>query len=300
MKWIALILMTIDHIASFGVNVIRPEIVLVMRLLGRLVFPLFCYQAVMSYRRTRTLSLYFFRLLLFGLLSQLIVPLAGSPFEHYVFGNVIFTFCVGIMLLFGYDLVRAFFETRKRAEGAKEGSPTPLPGTSSGTSSGEQTWSVDYRQRWYVTVKSITLPAESALWFGMVSILLALVLTFVIHPDFSYFGLAGFLLFHILDSVERPFYAISDKTTERRKIFHFTFGYVVLNIAWFWIRILFLDTDLQPALIQLVSPLAVFLFPKLSKAKKSNAIGKYFFYIYYPIHLFLIIRLFLDLTPPAR
>ncbi len=293
MKWIALILMTIDHIASFGVNVIRPEVVLVMRLLGRLVFPLFCYQGVMSYRRTRTISLYFFRLLLFGLLAQLIVPLAGSPFEHYVFGNVIFTFCVGIMLLFGYDLVRAFFEIKKREEGAKAGGATAL----SGGSSDGRTWSIDYRQRWYVTVKSITLPAESALWFGMASILLALVLTFVMHPDFGYFGLASFLLFHILDSIERPFYAISDESAERRKIVHFFLGYMALNLVWFLIRLRFSNIDLQQGLTQMVSPLAVLLFPQLSKGKKSTIVGKYFFYVYYPLHLFLIIRLFIDLAP---
>jgi hypothetical protein len=93
LKWIAVATMTVDHVGA----IFYPNYV-VLRIIGRISFPLFSYLAALGFETTRNIKKYFIRLLLFGLVSQVPFYLAtGSGiFEHL---NIFFTLSFGILFI---------------------------------------------------------------------------------------------------------------------------------------------------------------------------------------------------------
>jgi hypothetical protein len=94
LKWVAIVTMTVDHI---GV-VLYPDYV-VLRVIGRLAFPLFAYLLVLGTESTRDLRGYFNRLLFFALISQLPYSLANgiAPWEKL---NIFFTLSLGLIMIY--------------------------------------------------------------------------------------------------------------------------------------------------------------------------------------------------------
>jgi len=89
--------MTIDHIGA----ILYPEFTL-LRIIGRLSFPLFSYLLVLGVESTRNVRNYFIRLFLFALISQIPFSLAlGNMlvnFEEYRL-NIFFTLAFGVVIL---------------------------------------------------------------------------------------------------------------------------------------------------------------------------------------------------------
>jgi hypothetical protein len=94
LKWMALITMTIDHIGA----ILYPENS-VLRMIGRLSFPLFCYLLVLGLESTRNVKRYFARLFIFALISQVPFYLAFElePFESL---NIFFTLSSGLIFIY--------------------------------------------------------------------------------------------------------------------------------------------------------------------------------------------------------
>lgn len=98
LKIIAVIAMTIDHIALFLLNEGNPEYN-IMRGIGRLAFPIFCYQLVIGTKYTRDKFEYLYRLFFFGLISEIPYDLAyGSNITEH--SNVMFTLFLGALTIF--------------------------------------------------------------------------------------------------------------------------------------------------------------------------------------------------------
>jgi len=93
LKWIAVITMTVDHIGA----ILYPTY-WVLRVVGRLSFPLFCFLIVLGVESTRNVKNYFIRLFLFALVSQFPFSLALGigMFESL---NVFFTLSFGVMFV---------------------------------------------------------------------------------------------------------------------------------------------------------------------------------------------------------
>ncbi len=94
LKWIAIVTMTIDHV---GV-VLYPELT-ILRIIGRLAFPLFCYLLMLGVKNTRNIKNYFIRLFIFALISQVPYHLAfeNIPFARLL--NNFFTLSLGVIFL---------------------------------------------------------------------------------------------------------------------------------------------------------------------------------------------------------
>ena len=93
LKWIAIVTMTIDHIGA----ILLPELS-ILRVIGRLSFPLFSYLLVLGLESTRNVRNYFSRLFLFAFISQIpfYLALGAQPLEHL---NIFFTLSSGLVFI---------------------------------------------------------------------------------------------------------------------------------------------------------------------------------------------------------
>jgi hypothetical protein len=94
LKWIAVATMTVDHVGA----IFYPNYV-VLRIIGRISFPLFCYLAALGVETTRNTKKYFVRLLLFGFVSQVpfFLAIGSGILEHL---NIFFTLSFGVLFIF--------------------------------------------------------------------------------------------------------------------------------------------------------------------------------------------------------
>lgn len=100
LKLLALVTMLVDHI---GYMYFPSE--MNFRIIGRLAFPIFAYQIAIGYSRTSNLKKYILRLSLFALITQMPFSFFNPNIKFNPFHfNVLFTFIVGIGMLYIYDL----------------------------------------------------------------------------------------------------------------------------------------------------------------------------------------------------
>lgn len=131
LKMIALVTMFIDHTAAIilykaltqtgtaGFVTIENydlwyEIYNIMRYLGRMAFPIYCFLLVEGFHHTKNLKKYILRLLIFSVISEIPFDLAfnGSVLE-LGYNNVFFTLWIGLLVILALDLVRQKFTLEK-------------------------------------------------------------------------------------------------------------------------------------------------------------------------------------------
>ena len=110
LKWIALITMLIDHIAATMMpyynivqeltNINMAIVYAVMRGIGRLSFPIFCFCIVEGFIHTRNVKKYLIRLFIFALITEPIYDLAFFGTAFYLdYQNVLWTFLIAMLML---------------------------------------------------------------------------------------------------------------------------------------------------------------------------------------------------------
>ena len=99
LKLIACILMLIDHIGYFFYDFLPPEISTLLRVIGRLAFPIFAYSVALGYHRTRSQFRYLRRMLVFALLTEGILRIAAASTGFSFSPNVLITFTTAILFL---------------------------------------------------------------------------------------------------------------------------------------------------------------------------------------------------------
>lgn len=119
LKWLAIVTMAIDHIGAILVwnaylqmRYTDPlgagdlyDVYYLLRQIGRIAFPLFCFLLVEGFTHTRSRSKYFRRLMAFALATEIIYDFAlyDSPLEFAEHQNVMFTLSLGFLALWGAD-----------------------------------------------------------------------------------------------------------------------------------------------------------------------------------------------------
>lgn len=97
LKLIGMISMVADHIGVQFFSENPTMIYYVMRLFGRLAFPIFAYLLAMGFQRTRDWKRYAVRLGVFAVITQI-------PFQLFAGHlNVLFTFLFGLLFLYFYE-----------------------------------------------------------------------------------------------------------------------------------------------------------------------------------------------------
>ncbi len=100
LKWIAVATMTADHVGVILYPTYDPMYE-VLRIIGRLSFPLFSYLVALGVESTRNVKNYFIRLLIFALISQIPFSLAiGTGFFDHL--NIFFTLSFGVLFIHFY------------------------------------------------------------------------------------------------------------------------------------------------------------------------------------------------------
>ena len=97
LKWVALVFMTLDHLAAFGFEIpVIAQHATILRRFGRIAAPLFLFVLVQGARHTRSRPRFLFRLYLAGMGTELFVTVTnfflGETLVYQMPGNVIFTF----------------------------------------------------------------------------------------------------------------------------------------------------------------------------------------------------------------
>lgn len=103
LKWIAVVTMVIDHFAAAvypWMEGYSYDVYFVLRKVGRLAFPIYCFLLVEGFFYTRNAAKYLRNCFLFALISEI-------PFDMAIFGrvfyrqgqNVYFTLCIGLCVL---------------------------------------------------------------------------------------------------------------------------------------------------------------------------------------------------------
>lgn len=119
LKLFAMICMLIDHIAaslmikgsgSEDAEIIGSEpLYVLMRLIGRLSFPIFIFLLVEGYSRTRSKLMYFIRLVIFALISEVPFDMAfwvdakDGEFIEFAYQNIFFTLAFGFIIIASAD-----------------------------------------------------------------------------------------------------------------------------------------------------------------------------------------------------
>lgn len=108
LKLIAIVAMFIDHIGAAIVASLLPDnpdllqFYYILRLCGRIAFPLFCFLLVEGFFHTRNISKYCLRLAAFALVSEIPFDLAIYHTPFYRDGqNVFFTLLIGLLTIWG-------------------------------------------------------------------------------------------------------------------------------------------------------------------------------------------------------
>ncbi len=168
LKLIAIISMTIDHVgAAIGTTCVDGKLYLsglipedtynLLRCIGRLAFPIYCYLIVEGYYHTRSLKKYGTRLFVFSIISQVPFSLAflKSPTDFSDL-NVYFTLLFGLICVYLVDVAK-----KKYAECKNNGTSAAL----------------------YI----VGCP---------IAVILIMVFSIFIHTDYSAFGIMLILLFY--------------------------------------------------------------------------------------------------------
>lgn len=110
LKWIAVVTMIIDHFAVAvypQLSGYEYNIYYILRKIGRIAFPIYCFLLVEGFFHTRNTVKYLQNCFVFAILSEI-------PFDMAIFGklfylrgqNVYFTLCIGLCALMILDKIR--------------------------------------------------------------------------------------------------------------------------------------------------------------------------------------------------
>lgn len=183
----------------------------IMRLIGRIAFPIFCFLLVEGFLHTRNIKKYALRLGLFALISEIPFDLA---FYHQAFyrdyQNVFFTLFIGLLVIAGLHTSNAYFADKK----------LPLILT------------------------------------NIIIILVGMLLAGLLKTDYGYMGVLVILLLYVL---------------RNNRLLASCSACICLTCLSF---------------LELTSFICVPLI-KLYNGKRGLSL-KYFFYAFYPVHLFLL------------
>lgn len=229
-KLIAIITMFCDH---FGDAILGRFSIL--NIIGRIAFPLFCFQIVIGYKHTKNINKYIIRLLLFGIISQI-------PFSLFTYSyvgrfdllNVYFTLAFGLLAVYLLDI----------------------------------------------------LPKKYKFIAVVFDILLMIIAEFL-QTDYGWFGVCLIICIYLFYNDKKS--NISNSETSLT----FFNNNLLFSIVFFALVVIkysnyFVAGSYTMAIVQILGTFFPIIFMLLYNGKKGHSM-KYFFYVFYPLHLLILV-----------
>ncbi|NLZ70707.1 MAG: hypothetical protein GX907_05185 [Clostridiaceae bacterium] len=276
-KLLAILIMTLDHIGHYlGATGLLPDtVVLILRLIGRLSFPMFVWLLALGYERTGNLILYFLRLVGVGLLTQaadiMLNRFLGNPLPG---ANILFSLAVYLVALCALNLAidsgRSMMLTMQMSAPYAENLKLPV----------DQTVRVNFNR--------FEMPARLGLIIGILMLIICVVVTVVADLMYGLYGLAMALLFGLYRRFaggDDPLNRSGLRAAYYRNLSCLYLAFCLLALLVDW---LIKKQDFSSALLQFAAVGAVALFPLSAKEPKPRPLLRYLFYFYYPAHILLL------------
>ncbi|MBR3134821.1 MAG: hypothetical protein IKG56_05120 [Clostridia bacterium] len=257
-KIIAIITMTIDHI-----NYLLNK-KFILNAIGRMAFPLFCYQIVVGYDKTKSLCKYIIRMIIFAIISQfpyyMFAKMAGNDIEL----NVIYTLTLGLITMFVYDL-KVVNKNNKLVIVDKEDKTIFSK-------------DIKYDKRLHVFISIIKI----------VLLVLIMLISEVCKTEYGAWGIALMLFIHACYPFKNSINLLG-KNIKTKKIINnilFIIGMLLMCIALYYKYVGVFKT-MYVIIYILITFIPAFIM-LLHNGKKGPGL-KYFFYIYYPLQFLIIV-----------
>ncbi|MHB1484091.1 MAG: TraX family protein [Saccharofermentanales bacterium] len=272
LKWLALLFMTIDHIGYYFSAFLPIEVYYLFRSIGRLAFPIFAFYLVIGFTRTRNPFHYLFRMACWSVIAHFAISAANLYTGRQMsiwsleWTNILVLFTFGIFMLLGYDLAMRSYRDMIVSLTPVSYPPYKMAQTN-----------FDLK----VNIGGISLSPRIGVPVGIAMIILSFIGVFALHSDYEFYGLLTILFIYIS----------YQKEDDRISLPILLFLLITLNVGYVVFAGL-TQQNIQFSLIQCLSLLSVFLMTSLGRSsKKPGYIEKYFFYVYYPAHIVLMIFL---------
>ncbi len=278
LKLTAIITMLIDHIGAgilerllidgyvtdYTLYLKIYQLDSVLRIIGRISFPIFCFLLVEGYLHTRSRRGYAFRLLAFALLSEIPFDLLFSGGLNLLSQNVFWTLLIGLLVLWGMDGVREAL----RVHG---GRTEPKDGRAAGREKGKPAEKAAGGKEKRLRILRSAAEAAGILLVTAAGMCAAALL----KTDYSW---RGVLLIAVIGLLMRDRLLL---VIDAPCAFLLTEFLVLLNNG----------QSLQTCLETVLSHTTVFLSFILIwfyNGKRRRRGHRYFFYLFYPVHLLIL------------
>ncbi len=262
--------MTIDHIGYYFYPFLPQPVYLALRIAGRLAFPIFAFYIVKGFSRTSNPGKYIIRMACWAVISHFAIAAAGvaagrqSSLFDISWTNVMVLFTFAIIMLAGYDIAMRSYHDMVASMTLACDPPAKIK---------------DPRYDVKVNPGGLTMAPRLGIIGGILMILASFWFVDILNADYGVYGLLMILLINISYSAEdnkvcMPILVLS---------------LLLLNAAYVVLGLLAGEKP-DFTLIQTISVLAVLLFNIVPESrKKPSFMSKYFFYLYYPAHIVVLI-----------
>ncbi len=273
LKLLALIFMTIDHVGYYFSADLPVPVYYLLRIIGRLAFPIFAYSIVRGFHLTSNRFRYLLRMAVWSLIAHFSISAAGvyAGLQKSVFDiswtNILVLFTFALVMLMGYDLAMRSYHDMVASMTLACNPPLKVR---------------DARFDVRVNLGGISLSPRVGVPLGVLMVIAAFACVNLLNADYGTYGLLTVLLIHIAFNPEDGKVCLPTLLPTL----------IILNAGYVAVAALTGGNALFPA-IQSVSIASAFLFNAFpsSAARKPSLVRKYFFYVYYPAHIVLLICL---------
>lgn len=264
-KLLAAMFMLIDHIGVLFQPWLPDTVYTLMRSIGRLAFPIFACYIALGFRRTRNAVHYFLRMAVFAGLTELVFiysfQLAGLEKDS---ANVLFTFLAALAFLSGYCL---FTQSSLDMVGRLELLPEE------GRSQDDKFFQMR------LSPFGISLPTWLGRLLGIAVMGLALFFAEWFDTDYGAYGVLAVFVFYL--STDERLETASARIERGIALFIGLNFLALLVFNYVWPK--------GFSELQFLSIFAVpLLFTTRLKDKKASVAQRYAFYVFYPLHFFLL------------
>jgi hypothetical protein len=280
LKLLACLFMLIDHSGVFLVSeAVHPGLYWAMRTIGRIAFPIFAYGIAIGFTRTRNPYKYFLRMALWAIVTELLIK--GTAFlTHFrpadawnhidlsSWTNVMVTFTFAILMLGGIEIALRSFRDRVASLRLVGAAP------------GAERYGVRFNPG------GLSFPPLLGVPLGVVLVVLSFFAVVWLKSDYTWFGLLTVLVFYIpLRIWPVPAEGADVNRPERL---------VAQGIGLLAVNAMNLFALLAYGFMYGVEFFSVLALPLIWlpwRGKRPSPVGKYFFYVFYPVHFALLVFL---------